>query len=237
MKAKEFFRRTRNSIIAERYSHNTNDSFGAQIKRELGALDSEIDTLLASIQNNLFRAHAYRKLLVRLMAIGFAFLFAFVYSNWIPFRSILGINTAYAGNAERHLNYCICHMECTGPGGISIGCCPGFEECFPDHSFSISPAAVLCSLSGNNGWCRGTTTAHLAASDSDGGHTITISGDYDGNIFECDNLHSGDACETDLPEGAGTVTYSGSCSGGGSAGPSTMDWKQDSVPPAITYTY
>ncbi len=85
---------------------------------------------------------------------------------------------------------------------------------------------VVCDLLGNAGWCRGVETLELNASDPQG-FDVTISGDLNGVTFTC-----GNSCDVSLPEGNGTVNYTGTSTSGRIAnGIST--WKRDVTPPDL----
>ena len=85
---------------------------------------------------------------------------------------------------------------------------------------------VVCDLWGDAGWCRGTESLELTASDPQG-FDITINGDLNGNPFTC-----GSFCSLPLPEGIGIANYNvTSTSGRTASGLST--WQRDGTPPVL----
>ena len=85
---------------------------------------------------------------------------------------------------------------------------------------------VVCDLWGDAGWCRGTETLELTASDPQG-FDVTISGDLNGNPFTC-----GSSCTLPLPEGKGTASYLVT-STSGRTGSGSSTWQRDGTPPNL----
>jgi hypothetical protein len=85
---------------------------------------------------------------------------------------------------------------------------------------------VVCDLWGDAGWCRGTETLELTASDPQG-FDVTINGDLNGISFTC-----GSACSLPLPEGVGTANYSVTSTSGRTASGSS-EWQRDGTPPNL----
>lgn len=85
---------------------------------------------------------------------------------------------------------------------------------------------VTCDLWGDAGWCRGSETLELTASDPQG-FDVTIAGDLNGVPFTC-----GSVCSLPLTVGIGTANYQvTSTSGRTSNGSST--WQRDATPPDL----
>lgn len=96
-----------------------------------------------------------------------------------------------------------------GPGG---GCCMAYEiECDPgcsDPTPTLPPtiiATLNCSQNGSNGWCIGSLSLDLAASDPQG-QSIIISGTLNGTPFACP--YGATSCSIPISsEGIGTISY------------------------------
>ena len=85
---------------------------------------------------------------------------------------------------------------------------------------------VVCDLWGDSGWCRGSETLELIASDPQG-FAVTVRGDLNGDPFTC-----GNTCSLILPEGIGTANYQvTSTSGRTTSGSST--WQRDATSPNL----
>jgi len=122
-----------------------------------------------------------------------------------------------------------------GPGG---GCCfayetqcdPGCVDPIPTLPPSIS-ANLNCSQNGNNGWCIGSLSLDLTASDPQG-QPVIISGVLNGVAFTCPIGVT--SCSIPISsEGAGIITYRADSSTGLSATGST-NYQLDSTSPMLT---
>ena len=107
------------------------------------------------------------------------------------------------------------------------GCCFSCDivcepEPDPDRPPTIT-ASLSCSQFGNNGWCTGTSTLNLTASDPQG-YTLTISGNIGGTPFTCSQ---GNNCSRTLPEGNGTISYKVTASQSGLTNNGSTTWKRD----------
>ena len=111
----------------------------------------------------------------------------------------------------------------------------GFNHTSQPFFYSEPPTMVSvfqsCSVTGNNGWCKGFASLQLAASDPQG-YTLTISGMIGDIPFTCP---VGPTCGVPLPEGSGTITYQVKASTSGlSSLTGTTTWKRDVTPPTVT---
>lgn len=114
------------------------------------------------------------------------------------------------------------------------GCCFSCDvvcepEPDPDQPPTIA-SSISCSQWGNNGWCVGTESLNLSASDPQG-YTLTISGSIGGTPFTC---ASGNTCSKPLPDGNGTITYTVTASQSGKTASGSTTWKRDTTPPVVT---
>lgn len=114
------------------------------------------------------------------------------------------------------------------------GCCFSCDvvcepEPDPDQPPTIA-ASIACSQWGNNGWCVGTESLNLTASDPQG-YTLTISGSIGGTPFSC---ASGNTCSKLLPDGNGTITYTVTASQSGKTASGSTTWKRDTILPVVT---
>lgn len=91
-------------------------------------------------------------------------------------------------------------------------------------------ATKTCSQAGANGWCTGTQTLNLTASDPQG-YSLTISGTIGGTPFTC---ATGKTCSKALPDGNGTITYSVVASQSGKTASGSTTWKRDATFPTAT---
>ena len=121
------------------------------------------------------------------------------------------------------------------------GCCFSCEvECEeeepppPSYQPPTVSGTAACSQAGNNGWCIGTSTLNLSASDPQG-FALNISGTINGSAFTC---AAGSSCNIALAEGTGSITYKvvAATSGLSSSAGSTT-WKRDVTPPAVNAAY
>lgn len=99
----------------------------------------------------------------------------------------------------------------------------------PDNPPTIT-ASVSCSQAGSNGWCTGSQTLTLSATDPQG-YTLTISGKIGGVPFSC---ATGTSCVQSLPNGSGTISYTVTASQSGMTANSSTNWKRDAVPPTVS---
>ena len=91
-------------------------------------------------------------------------------------------------------------------------------------------SSIVCSQTGNNGWCVGGETLQLTASDPQG-YTLTISGSIGGTPFTC---AAGNTCNKALPDGNGAITYSVVASQSGKTASGSTTWKRDATFPTAT---
>jgi len=85
---------------------------------------------------------------------------------------------------------------------------------------------VVCDLWGDSGWCRGSETLELIASDPQG-FAVTVRGDLNGDPFIC-----GSTCSLSLPEGIGTANYQVTSTSGRTASGSST-WQRDATSPNL----
>ena len=115
------------------------------------------------------------------------------------------------------------------------GCCFACEvKCDnpdPDTAPIFTLENLSCSQPGLGGWCIGTQTLNLTATESKG-RDILISTDVDGNLFACTEQASPASCSIPLPEGSGGINYTALSSIGLSSSGSTS-WKRDATSPTI----
>lgn len=114
------------------------------------------------------------------------------------------------------------------------GCCFSCDvvcdpEPDPDQPPTIT-GSVSCSQNGNNGWCVGTSTLNLTASDPQG-NTLTISGSIGGSPFTCPQ---GNTCSRTLPNGNGAINYTVTASQSGMSDNGSTTWKRDTTSPTVT---
>jgi hypothetical protein len=115
------------------------------------------------------------------------------------------------------------------------GCCFSCDvECEdddpppPSYNPPIISASVSCTQPGSNGWCVGSNTLTLTASDPQG-FTLTISGTIGGTPFTCP---AGSTCAQSLPQGAGTITYQVVAATSGLSTTGSTTWKLDTSNPS-----
>jgi hypothetical protein len=104
----------------------------------------------------------------------------------------------------------------------------------PSYQPPSVSGGVTCSQAGSNGWCVGTSTLNLSASDPQG-FALTISGTINEFPFTCT---VGNTCSLALPEGSGFITYTVTAATSGlssSAGAAT--WQRDGTAPVVNATY
>lgn len=117
------------------------------------------------------------------------------------------------------------------------GCSPGQEGCTGvQQTQNLPPATIsgsfVCSIPGNNGWCRGGGLLNLSASEPLGGYVITsIEGDPGGL---CDPP---DAANVSCSWGGGGegnygISFWANSSYGDQSNQSSATWRQDTVPPS-----
>ncbi len=104
----------------------------------------------------------------------------------------------------------------------------------PSYQPPTITGSVACSQAGSNGWCIGSSTLNLSASDPQG-FVLTISGTINGSAFTCP---AGNSCSIVLPEGNGSITYLAiaATSGLSSSNGSTI-WERDVTAPVTNAVY
>ena len=118
-------------------------------------------------------------------------------------------------------------------GRLCLGCCYSCKVVCdpvpdPDQPPTIS-SSVVCSQWGSNGWCVGTETLNLTASDPQG-YTLTITGSIDGTPFTC---APGETCSRPLPDGNGMISYLVTASQSGKSASGSTTWKRDATLPVL----
>jgi hypothetical protein len=99
---------------------------------------------------------------------------------------------------------------------------------YPESSISGS---INCSQMGNNGWCVGTASLSLSASEPVAGYSITIiEGTCNGETFAC----PGSSCSVPLLEGQNDFTFWALSSWGDSSLMGSASGKVDTQPPVIS---
>lgn len=93
---------------------------------------------------------------------------------------------------------------------------------------SIS-GTLNCSQMGNNGWCVGSLSLNITASDPQG-YAVIIAGSVNGTPFSCPGGNP--TCSVSLPEGAGSVSYYVTSASELSSG-SSLPYQRDSTIPQI----
>ena len=120
--------------------------------------------------------------------------------------------------------------------GCCFSCDVVCEEEPPPPSYQ-PPAvsgSVACSLAGSNGWCIGSATLNLSASDPQG-FALTISGTINGSAFTC---AVGNSCSIALSEGNGSITYKAvAATSGLSSATGSTAWKRDVSAPGVNAVY
>jgi hypothetical protein len=121
-------------------------------------------------------------------------------------------------------DYCCksCGTYCAGYS-LSMSCayvCPA-----PPDNLTAS-GSINCSM-GEGGWCRGSASLGLMATDSLG-HTVSFTGMINGMGFSC-----GAPCTQPLPEGSGSFSWAAKCTGGKTVSGSGT-YKVDGTPPVLT---
>ena len=116
-------------------------------------------------------------------------------------------------------------------GRSCLGCCFSCEVvCAPDPDRPPTiTSSLFCSQWGSNGWCVGSASLNLTASDPQG-YTLTITGNIGGTPFTC---AAGTACSKPLPDGNGAISYTVTASQSGKSATGTTTWKRDTIPPAV----
>ena len=120
------------------------------------------------------------------------------------------------------------------------GCCFSCDVVCedPDPPPSYQPptvsGSVACSQIGSNGWCIGTSTLNLSASDPQG-FALTMAGTINGSAFTCAVENT---CSIALPEGNGSITYTATASTSGlSSSTGSTTWKRDVTAPVANAIY
>jgi hypothetical protein len=119
-----------------------------------------------------------------------------------------------------------CHTGCCSAGACVV--CPPREE--ENRPPSIS-ANLNCSNTGNNGWCIGTLTLNLSASDPQGAGLL-ITGTLNGNNFACPSGATSCSIPVTQETGAGAITYRVDASTGLAAAGSAS-YKLDATTPVL----
>lgn len=114
------------------------------------------------------------------------------------------------------------------------GCCFSCDVvCEPEPDPDQPPTIagnITCSQWGSNGWCVGTESLSLTASDPQG-YTLTISGSIGGTPFTC---AAGNTCTKPLPDGNGAISYKVTASQSGKSVSGNTSWKRDTTTPVVT---
>lgn len=133
--------------------------------------------------------------------------------------------------------YVSCSRDGEDQGGRPCkGCCFACDVvCDPDDPPPSSQpptitGAVSCSQWGSNGWCVGTETLDLTASDPQG-YALTISGVIGSTPFTCP---VGVTCSQSLPNGSGAISYTATAAQSGLTANGSTSWARDTVAPGIT---
>ncbi len=132
------------------------------------------------------------------------------------------------------------NISCNGgvdqDGRNCSGCCFSCKTVCddPDLPPTFTQTDLTCSQNGLNGWCVGTQSLDLTATESKG-RNILISGDLPGDTFTCTEQASPASCSISLPEGSGGINYTAMSSIGLSSSGSTS-WKRDATLPNIEGT-
>jgi hypothetical protein len=144
--------------------------------------------------------------------------------------------TCWNGNTENcYSDYpgcddCLGGTYCLTQGGLrAIGCgCVA-----PPHSLGIT-GGVTCPNPGNGAWCLGGASLVLTATDSDGGHAVSIGGTINGSSFGCGPNNGSTTCSNSLGDGYNLpISYYASCPNG-PTGTTNTNWSQDSVAPFVS---
>jgi hypothetical protein len=124
-------------------------------------------------------------------------------------------------NPADYMWYCF-NNGCSAPGATCA--CAG-----PAHSLTIT-GSVVCPNPGNGSWCLGGAHFDVSATDSDGGHAVSILGSINGSGFSCGPTNGSASCSQSLGDGYNLpITYYASCPSG-STSVNNSSWSQDSVP-------
>ena len=162
----------------------------------------------------------------------------------------IGVQPASAGcPSECIIKVCVHWVpgpssSCPHPGPMG-GCCLAYDtKCDPNCDVPPPPAptatpvpdippsvsgSVNCTQGGDAGWCVGTSTLNMTASDLQG-YTVTIQGTIGGTPFSC---APGNTCAKSLPEGSGNLTF-WATSSAGSSSISSDSWKRDASDPLLS---
>jgi len=119
--------------------------------------------------------------------------------------------------------------------GSTQGCSSGETGCTQSTSTTTYPPAsvsgsTVCSIPGNNGWCRGTGTIDLSGSEPLSGYSITGIEGYTGLLC------SGPACAWAFPEGITNLTFWALSSWGDTSTTGSASLKVDSLAPTLMLT-
>ena len=104
----------------------------------------------------------------------------------------------------------------------------------PSYQPPAVSGTVACSQAGSNGWCIGSASLNLFASDPQG-FALTISGTINGSDFTC---AVGISCSIALAEGNGSITYKATAATSGlSSATGSTAWKRDVTVPGVSAVY
>jgi len=117
-----------------------------------------------------------------------------------------------------------------------FGCIPPHSgNCLGHPGTDVVPYVFFttpCSAAEVNGWCPGTQSLHLTATDPQG-YAVQINGSLQGNAFVCPWATGTVSCSIPLPEGSGMVAFTATSDHGLSTSGST-DWARDATPPLLS---
>jgi len=219
----------------------------------LGGLSAASMTLLITLRKRMSEKTARVYMFLFALAFVGAYQFSGLAPNWNCFGKKLYVATANAAG-QNCTTTCTNNKKkpCSGwstcwdkfascdasgkdqDGRPCQGCCFSCDVvCEPDPSSDQPPTItvnVSCSQNGNNGWCTGTETLNLTASDPQG-YTLTISGNIGEMPFTC---ASGNTCSQPLPDGNGTINYAVTASQSGMSANGSTTWKRDTAAPVVT---
>ena len=112
-----------------------------------------------------------------------------------------------------------------------IGCSASGEACtcVPNTTDTVTVSdSISYEITGPGGWFGGSGSVTFNATDSLG-HTVAINWAIGGSSGTCASA----PCTQPLPEGAGSITYTGTCSGGQTASGSDT-FRLDLTPPSVS---
>jgi hypothetical protein len=122
---------------------------------------------------------------------------------------------------------CDIYKPCVGKGDVNYQITACTYVCpTPPDSLTVA-GLIVCSASGVEGWCRGSATLNLTATDTLN-HAVAFTGSGVAG-FPCTA-----PCAISLPQGQGSVSFTGTCTGGLTAAGGPLPWKLDLTNPTIT---